>query len=349
MPRLTSRPFIYMKQKSFVKLILLGSVLVIFVVLVGGVVLSSLTCPRPSKTGPAAVDFYSCSQDSDCVLVKADCCGCSAGGKAAAINKNFEKEWGEKLSKECQGIKCLDVLSNDPSCFKKPKCIDNKCALEEPEKTTVDPRCGQKVKFDPMCQIAIVVYGYEFDSFLEKCKEVNAGGGCDLETPFNSLEECQKVCEGKIDFYSCNQDSDCIKVKADCCGCTAGGSATAINKTFKNQWKNNCNEIDIDCPTVMSNDPSCFKEPKCVENKCVLEEPKDICDIGKGDWDNGIFNGDNSDLSVVKSQCEQKSDCEWRPLGGKIVSHFACCPKDLISLTEDEIRSIYGRCFILID
>jgi len=63
------------------------------------------------------------------------------------------------------------------------------------EKSAVDPRCGQKVKFDSKCARANEVYGYEFDTQTNKCIKVNAGGGCSLETPFGSLEECQKVCE----------------------------------------------------------------------------------------------------------------------------------------------------------
>lgn len=74
------------------------------------------------------------------------------------------------------------------------------------------------------------------------------------------------------DFYSCSENSDCILVKAGCCGCNAGGNAKAINKNFKMDWKGECEEIaPVMCPSVMSDDPSCFKKPTCVSNKCVLE------------------------------------------------------------------------------
>lgn len=85
-----------------------------------------------------------------------------------------------------------------------------------------------------------------------------------ITTPANS--------EAPIDFYSCKLDSDCIFVKADCCGCSAGGTATAINKSFISQWKNNCDRENVSCVTVMSTDPSCInKIPQCVSNKCVLK------------------------------------------------------------------------------
>ncbi len=77
-----------------------------------------------------------------------------------------------------------------------------------------------------------------------------------------------------IYFYSCVEDSDCISIKGDCCGCTGGGIATAINKNFKNQWNNyNCGGKMMKCLAVMSNDSSCInKEPQCVDNRCVLKE-----------------------------------------------------------------------------
>lgn len=138
------------------------------------------------------------------------------------------------------------------------------------EKTTVDSRCNEKAQGFGLCKAYFE--GYEFD--LESGKCVKKGvSGCSAKVPFKTLEECQKTCETEVDFYSCVQGSDCIKVKADCCGCNAGGSAAAINKNFKNQWKSNCNEVGIACPAVMSNDPSCFQEPECVNNKCVLNYP----------------------------------------------------------------------------
>ena len=98
-------------------------------------------------------EVYFCTQDSDCIIVKGDCCGCSAGGTATAINKKFEKEWYEKLPKDCV---CIQVISNHPSCFKEPKCVFNRCVLlKSPERQeifeqealeltnqVIQPKCG---------------------------------------------------------------------------------------------------------------------------------------------------------------------------------------------------------------
>lgn len=82
----------------------------------------------------------------------------------------------------------------------------------------------------------------------------------------------EKTVETSKDFYSCDQDSDCVSVKADCCGCTAGGKAIALNKAHQNGWLENLGCKDTMCPAVMSNDSSCInKEPKCENNKCKLK------------------------------------------------------------------------------
>lgn len=78
-----------------------------------------------------AVDFFSCNEDSDCIKVRGDVCGCNGRGTADAINKKFEQEWKDKLKTEWQKdpITCLQIISEHPSCFKMPVCVENKCVL----------------------------------------------------------------------------------------------------------------------------------------------------------------------------------------------------------------------------
>ena len=144
------------------------------------------------------------------------------------------------------------------------------------EKSALDPRCGEKVKIFGDCPAYFEEGGYyEFNSEAGKCIEkFVSGSGCGVTNPFYSLKECQEVCEEKteLDFYSCNQNSDCISVKKDCCGCTAGGSAIAINKKLEDEWNEKLDCEEIGCPAVMSDDPSCFQEPKCAgkSGRCFL-------------------------------------------------------------------------------
>lgn len=52
--------------------------------------------------------------------------------------------------------------------------------------------CKEKVKGSGICEAFF--YGYEFDNSVGKCVEEGAGG-CGIETPFETLEECQNICE----------------------------------------------------------------------------------------------------------------------------------------------------------
>lgn len=74
-------------------------------------------------------EMYACTENSDCVSVSADCCGCSAMGTATAVNKNFKSEWEGKMRSECMGTGCLMAVSQHPSCFAKPRCVFGMCRL----------------------------------------------------------------------------------------------------------------------------------------------------------------------------------------------------------------------------
>lgn len=71
------------------------------------------------------------------------------------------------------------------------------------------------------------------------------------------------------EILACSSDSDCISVRADSCGCTAGGKATSINKNYQDQWeKDHPGKI---CPAVMSGHWTCLKvTPRCISNECKL-------------------------------------------------------------------------------
>lgn len=115
--------------------------------LVGGIKTNlSLIYPYtvPAKQQPAGFTFSvdncstselsdeelrACSQDSDCINVRGDNCGCTAGGTATSINKKYQNYWNEKVP----GGTCIAVMSQDWSCGRSinPKCINNLCTLNE--------------------------------------------------------------------------------------------------------------------------------------------------------------------------------------------------------------------------
>ncbi|MFH1586089.1 MAG: hypothetical protein ABIB79_04940 [archaeon] len=75
------------------------------------------------------VDFKGCTSDSDCISVPDGCCTCSNGGKATSINKNYEKDYIASRHAKCLGIMCNMVISDDPTCFATPKCVENECTV----------------------------------------------------------------------------------------------------------------------------------------------------------------------------------------------------------------------------
>ncbi len=80
--------------------------------------------PKPTSTTSA--NFYQCTADTDCVSIRADNCGCQAGGKATAINKQYVSQW-----EEAHPVRnCVAEVSADPTCLGViPKCSENQCKL----------------------------------------------------------------------------------------------------------------------------------------------------------------------------------------------------------------------------
>lgn len=68
-----------------------------------------------------------CDSDDECILVQDGCCSCSWGGKNTAVNKAHLEWWNSKIASECKDVMCPAVISNDPTCFSEPKCINGEC------------------------------------------------------------------------------------------------------------------------------------------------------------------------------------------------------------------------------
>jgi predicted secreted protein len=134
--------------------------------------------------------------------------------------------------------------------------------------SAADPRCSKTVSGSGKCKAYWL--GVEFDESAGECVKRGVSG-CNFETPFENIEECRAVCETQVDLYSCETDMECIAVNKSYCGCSAGGSREAINKKYLIDRQEKTQQEEVMCPAVMSDDPSCFQEPKCVKNKCVMQ------------------------------------------------------------------------------
>lgn len=76
-------------------------------------------------------EIYVCKEDRECLLVNNGCCGCGAGGTAISINKDYSNYWNNKLTEGCKEMGCVAVMSNDWTCFARPRCINNRCGLSD--------------------------------------------------------------------------------------------------------------------------------------------------------------------------------------------------------------------------
>lgn len=95
--------------------------------------------PLPEQKIPAtSFDLPVCEKDSDCTAVDDGCCGCSGGGKARAINRQYIKSWEDQILNDCDGITCTAVMSTDASCFSQARCINRQCTLVPDRKDLCD-------------------------------------------------------------------------------------------------------------------------------------------------------------------------------------------------------------------
>jgi len=70
----------------------------------------------------------------------------------------------------------------------------------------------------------------------------------------------------------CTSDNDCVRTRADCCGCTLGGKDTAVAAIDQATY-----DASLGCPA----DPSCpggdtcvaGTQPRCIEGSCELAMP----------------------------------------------------------------------------
>ena len=79
----------------------------------------------------------SCQADTDCVLVKIDCCSCKSGGEFAAVHKSQKEAFNKDLEKRCSTEEfrtCLDEnLCND---IQQARCENSTCMAIVTKKST---------------------------------------------------------------------------------------------------------------------------------------------------------------------------------------------------------------------
>ncbi len=72
---------------------------------------------------------------------------------------------------------------------------------------------------------------------------------------------------------ACRTDAECVKTTLDCCGCTAGGDAVAVNQRSQSRFERRraraCGEI-VTCVTAISSSWTCTGTPICAAGSCRI-------------------------------------------------------------------------------
>jgi hypothetical protein len=119
--------------------------------------------------------------------------------------------------------------------------------------------------------------------------------------------ECTTELEG--DWYSCQEDSDCVKVDGFCCGCENGSLEAAVNRDYQAAYERDladfCARADYMCPLYNA----CTDWPAvCDQGKCKTLREK--CNCGD-EWD-PVCNGTGAKWTVFGSECEAECvDLDW--------------------------------------
>jgi hypothetical protein len=77
-----------------------------------------------------------CKAASECVAEPVDCCDCAHGGALRAISKAAAVRAKPSRRTRCKDQVCAAMMSTDPSCARKPDCVDGRCVLVEPKPAT---------------------------------------------------------------------------------------------------------------------------------------------------------------------------------------------------------------------
>jgi len=163
---------------------------------------------------------------------------CVAAGSSCCECPTFALPESSGWGRSCEDVGC-SVPEDCPAT--EVACEGGSCVL----------RC-QPIQCDTVCES-----GFEADEM-----------GC-LICPSSPTE-----CNGMVPppGSSCDADSDCVQVPADCCGCARGGVDTAVPAAEVDSFLGGFGcDPEPDCPDVDVCDASLV--PRCIGGSCQLASP----------------------------------------------------------------------------
>lgn len=223
------------------------------------------------------------------------------------------------------------------------------CSREFERKVTKDDE-DKKVVY----KIGIIQYGTCEPAFLSNNWIVIDRIPDDYQVFFkvNSRYSDKKHDEPDVDYFSCEEDSDCVAVNKGCCGCTAGGQAKAINKDLVDEWEKILGEecAAVACAEVISDHWTCTAPVECLENTCTLvsgsspsaisgydgDTDEETCEADGGLW--GIW-GNAPD--TAQSCNPPTEDADEACLDSSECSSYCEAPEEVAD-GDDAVGSCYG-------
>lgn len=134
-----------------------------------------------------------------------------------------------------------------------------------------DDACSN-IDCEPLEACPAIVAACAQDTCIVQCAPLPCDLSCASGFASDALGCLTCECRGEpeIDAAACIADADCIRVAADCCGCTRGGEDTAVPIAQAEAYIDalGCHDSAA-CPDVDTCDDALV--PRCVAGACALE------------------------------------------------------------------------------
>ncbi len=195
---------------------------------------SELTSAGDDGFGGAAPPLAACNTDDECVPAAATCCECPT----------FATSIFDPKVDACDAIDCGP--SNGPPGDPDGVCPTNVAAICDPQIHECVLACQPLACLD--CP----------DGYLV---DPNGCLSCTCAPPPQTPPQCIA-------------DADCVRVRADCCGCDNGGEDTAVPVTDAAGFDAGlaC-PTNPQCPGIVNQTCDPAAEARCIQGACVLSEP----------------------------------------------------------------------------
>ncbi len=165
-------------------------------------------------------DFKSCSEDSDCILVKgAGCCECYD-----IINNQHKDIWNDEISKiDCEGIICKPC----PDRPIETACVENKCSFAVYDfQSCIEAGNPAMESFPRQCRAGSMTYTEVLEMTIEEARTIAQESEC---TQQGTLEQEA--------FYNENTYTWWVEMDLEKEGCNPACVVSAVTRSAEINWR----------------------------------------------------------------------------------------------------------------